>query len=963
MPAWRDFGDAVHETAAHWLSPAKRLPRLSLLAPGGEASDVKHRVAHHQFRTLIGHYPSRILLESAGVVLQFIAIWFYFPGWAPILWGVTALSLVLVLAIAVRKFLRSNPPDERLRLWEVRFGYWNWAMGATWGIGFFVAPQDAVVQPYLLLASLLVVTSMVTIHTLYRPAIAWAVLPCALITALQQATFGRALDLAVAALYLLVVGLLLSFARDQNTLMTQVMVGSEDRLALLREVDQQRLAAQQANEVKTRFLAQVSHDLRQPMHSMALLTDALARGTTGQLDVVQQLGASVETMGDLLSGLNQRPGIHQPLPVPTDSGRSQALEGVSPALSISNSPGMATQGAETSQWLSLVRGLRHVVFDLLSPWRPMPGLSLSLNTTPVHRKIANLQFRSYIEAKPEGSTRVVVAIVAAVIAVWLFWPGWRTGAWGACCLLLMTAGWVDKRRYQREKPNDEALRPWEARSGRAAILQGFLFGSVWFIWPDAAKGDGAPTPYIAMGLLLVMVVSMRQKTSYRPALTWFALPCVLLSAFSLVTSGPLYNAIHGLGFLAAVGFMIRWAWVQNTLTTESMQVAQERVQLLAELESQRAAAQHAHEVKVRFLKAVGQDLHAPMQTIAALTPSLRLSATDDADLLGQIRASVQAMDDMLTALLEVSRLDDGTLPLNVESLSLDAMLKRVTLQFSAQALAKGLKLRVLPCGEHARSDAFLLRRIVDNLVGNAIRYTPRGQVIVRCRVRADRLWLQVWDTGVGIARDNRQRIFEEFVQIAGTQPPHDPGLGLGLSIVHRLAQRLNHPLTLRSRPGRGSVFAVGLELDRTAVRHASDAHEEAALLQLLQGRLVLLIDDDATVLKSMQLFLRAYQCEVLVAHSTASALQVVDNCLRTPDLLLSDFQLGETDSGVQAITQVRALIDEPVPALLITANLEPARVKARALGLEVLAKPLQATKLLSALRACERTRAAHEEQC
>ncbi|XVJ68403.1 MAG: response regulator [Rhizobacter sp.] len=830
-------------------------------------------------------------------------------------------------------------------------------MGAAWGGAYFVAQQHAFVQPYLALGSLLVVTSLIHLHTPYRPSIVWAVVPCAVLTALQQATFGRALDVGVAMAYLLAVGLLLRLAWVQNTLMTQVMLASEERLGLLNELEQQRWAAQQANEAKTRFLASVSHDLRQPMHSMALLTDALSRGPTDQLGIVQQLSKSVEGMNDLLHGLSHLPGSNVGQPASPGSVDGNTRPSAVRCMSMQNTLGNPQPTRPTnSPWPRLFKGLRQVVFDLLSPWRNLPTLSMSLNTTPIDRRIAQSQFRAFYETTLEGSTRALLITTSGAIALFLFYPGWLPGIWGACGALLVASAWLDGRRYRREKPADEALRPWEVGQGRRSILQGFLVGSVWLVWPDAAKGDGAPTPYIAMALLLVIVVSLRLKTSYRPALSWFALPCMARTTFSLMTSGPAYHAIHGLAFFAVVVFMIRWGWMQNTLTTQSMQVAEERVQLLTELESQRAAAQHAHEVKSRFLSSVGQDLNAPMQTIAALTRSLRLHTGDETDLLVQIRASVHAMDDMLAALLEVSQLDDGTLPLNVETLALDPLLKRVELQFAAQALSKGLELRVLPCGAQVSSDSFQLRRIVDNLVANAIRYTHNGRVLVRCRVRTNLLWLQVWDSGLGIARHDRQRIFEEFVQIADTQRTSAQGLGLGLSIVRRLAQRLHHPLRLHSRPGRGSLFALGIPLVHPHThRTPSQANHEARLLQLLSGQLVLLIDDDETVLKSMQVFLRAFQCEVLVAHSTASALQVVDGCLRTPDLLISDFQLGDADNGAQAITAVRALIDEDVPALLITANVGPARAAARSLGIDVLAKPLQVQKLVQTLQAGMRT--------
>lgn len=411
----------------------------------------------------------------------------------------------------------------------------------------------------------------------------------------------------------------------------------------------------------------------------------------------------------------------------------------------------------------------------------------------------------------------------------------------------------------------------------------------------------------------------------------------------LLLGGWLYVGII-VFYLLAVGLLILWAHTRNSLVTQRMIASEERLALLQQIESQRAAAQQANEAKTRFLAAVGHDLRQPMHSISLLSGALRGPSEAQTETLGQIGASVQAMDDMLEALLQVSRLDDGALPLQCAPLAVAPLFERLALQFAAPAAAKGLALNVRPGHVRIRSDAYQLQRMLANLVANAIRYTPQGQVTLRCRTRNNLAWLQVWDSGPGIAREDRERIFGEFVQLAPVRPSGTEGLGLGLAIVHKLAQRLHHPVVLRSRPGRGALFAIGVPL-----ASAAKARDEAALARLLGGQLVLLIDDDAVVRNSMALFLGAFDCHVLAADSTASALEAVQGSLRTPDLILSDFWLDEDETGLSAIEQVRSQVGEAVPALLVTAELGEARAAAAPHGIPVLAKPLRAHSLVPAL--------------
>jgi signal transduction histidine kinase/ActR/RegA family two-component response regulator len=589
-------------------------------------------------------------------------------------------------------------------------------------------------------------------------------------------------------------------------------------------------------------------------------------------------------------------------------------------------------------WLRAVSsGLLEALSDLSSPWRRSPVLSLAAAAPDLPRQIACRQFRNLMEGS--GSLEAYLGLALWVIALWVLIPGWPVVVWAALLSVSIAAMIRHWNRFERAMPADDALQPWEVRAGRYAFSQGVLWGLVGFMFPDRLR---ELAPYLAIGEVLVIAGALSTTVSYRPATVWLSVPCGVLTSLSLVIGGGLLNIMIGLGVLTATMAMTRLARAQNELMTRAMVLAEERVALLKELEAQREAAQQASLAKTRFLASVSHDLRQPMHSIALLSAALQRKAASDADAIVQIGTSVQAMDDMLGALLEVSRLDDGHLPLQVAPVALGPLFQRLALQFTAQAQAKGLELQVAATPARVMSDPLQLQRMLANLLSNAIRYTSSGRVLLRCRVRGAEACLQVWDTGVGIAREHRARVFEEFFQVARTPREGAQGLGLGLSIVHRLGHRLGHRLTLRSRPQRGSVFGIVVPLDAGS---AADASAAASLAELLAGQLVLLIDDDATVRKSMQTLLESFGCHVMAAHSTPSALQAVDDSLRTPDLIITDYRLSADDTGLAAIVKVREAVGEVIPAVLITAEIDKPAAAAKSLGVAVLSKPLQVDAL------------------
>lgn len=234
----------------------------------------------------------------------------------------------------------------------------------------------------------------------------------------------------------------------------------------------------------------------------------------------------------------------------------------------------------------------------------------------------------------------------------------------------------------------------------------------------------------------------------------------------------------------------------------------------AELHAAKSAAEQAHRAKSRFLAHASHDLQQPLQAIGMFTGMLERQpqSAKAAALLTDLKAAQRSMRDLLNAILDISKLESGAVTPRLADLPLSPLLDQLEAEFAGLAEDKGLRLRAVPTNAVVRSDPALLERIVRNLIGNAIRYTETGGVLVGCRTRGDRLWIEVYDTGRGIAEPDRRRIFEEFVQLDRPDRDRSEGIGLGLAIVERLARLLEHPVTVRSVEGRGTVFAVGVPL-------------------------------------------------------------------------------------------------------------------------------------------------------
>jgi signal transduction histidine kinase/CheY-like chemotaxis protein len=371
-------------------------------------------------------------------------------------------------------------------------------------------------------------------------------------------------------------------------------------------------------------------------------------------------------------------------------------------------------------------------------------------------------------------------------------------------------------------------------------------------------------------------------------------------------------------------------------------------QRTAELALRRDEAERANAAKTRFLASASHDLRQPMHAIGLLVGVLRERLHDPGlqGLADKTHQAVQSMEGLFGSLLDVSKLDAGAVQPQSRPFALQDLLHRVANAYAPLAEAKSLRLRARPSRLVVHTDPALLERMVGNLVTNAIRYTTQGGVLVACRRRRSGWVLQVIDSGCGIAADHLDLIFEEFVRLDGAHA-RDQGLGLGLAIVRRTAGLLGLAISVRSRPGHGSVFELSLPVVDAVPTPVAGPGLPGELQRQVQGAFVLVVDDDARNLEATAGLFQQWGCLVATAANASAALDELGRHLRPPDVVVTDFRLGAGLHGLDLIRQVRAHAGQWVPALLVTAETQlPQTLDG---DTQLLQKPVGPERLLQAL--------------
>jgi CheY-like chemotaxis protein/two-component sensor histidine kinase len=373
-----------------------------------------------------------------------------------------------------------------------------------------------------------------------------------------------------------------------------------------------------------------------------------------------------------------------------------------------------------------------------------------------------------------------------------------------------------------------------------------------------------------------------------------------------------------------------------------------------ELREKKEEAETATLAKSRFLAAASHDLRQPTHALGMFMARLAQLPHDaeTGHLIAHLDASVQAMQDLLDALLDISRLDAHAVQVQRRPFALAHIFDQLHVGLTSTAVEKNLRLRVRPTGVWLLSDPTLLHRIMLNLVANALRYTRDGGVLVACRVASDgkHARVEVWDSGIGIAPEHHQAIFREFYQVGNSERDRSKGLGLGLNIVERTAHLLGHRLQLRSSPGLGTRFSIEVPLAPPGAAMDMPSPLEARTFDDLANLVVLVIEDDALAREGLVSLLASWGCVVVVAEDLSTALWHLKSGV-VPDVIVSDYRLRDGDNGIDTIRQLRAAAGQPIPACLMSGDTDPNLMQsARDAGLTLLHKPVRPAKLRSLIR-------------
>lgn len=530
--------------------------------------------------------------------------------------------------------------------------------------------------------------------------------------------------------------------------------------------------------------------------------------------------------------------------------------------------------------------------------------------------------------------------------------------WLGLFYIVIFTSYLQRRKLEAQGPMGDHELPGILR-GRVRDI--FLLGTLWGAAPWLLGVHQGVDHLILISVFIMGAISLGSAivSTHRLTIAAFSIPAAVGMISASLWHGGLVGSVLAFCMTLFLAMTLKWTFQQADLLEESLTVRFEKEDLARRLAQQVELVQNANREKSRFLASASHDLRQPLHAISLFTSVLERARLDpeSAQTVMRLSQSVHMLNQSLDTMLDISRLDAGAVQATLQPLRVHDLFLSLNHTFCGSAQEKGLQLRFRAPGEVlVVSDEQLLTRLLGNLIDNAIKYTRTGGVLVAARPRARMgqsgwVCIEIVDTGIGIASEHQQRVFDEFYQLANPQRDRASGLGIGLSIVKRLSSLLEHPMALSSTPRRGTRFRVWVKQANgqpTGLARTVDADVVGPALteKCLPGH-VLVIDDERVSREATALLLTASGCSVYSASDLAQAQHLLQ--CHPIEAVVADFRLPGERNGLDFLLALRSNSPQ-LRTLLVTGETEAQRINAiRTSGVPFLHKPVRAQQLLDAL--------------
>ena len=508
------------------------------------------------------------------------------------------------------------------------------------------------------------------------------------------------------------------------------------------------------------------------------------------------------------------------------------------------------------------------------------------------------------------------------------------------------------RAWLAARPGIGATARWGRYWSYGSAAAGALWGFAAIAMFPSAPAHQALSIVCLFGVVLG---GLNLTAVYKASFYGFVLPALVPLIVRVGLEGGPVHLYTALVMSVVLAFVLAFGHRLNDVLTDALATRHRNADLIDELKERtraaldaRTAAEAANRGKSQLLAAASHDLRQPLHALGLFVAALarRVEDAEAAPLVASVRGALQALEAQFSQLIDLSRLEAGALEPARERVVLKSLFDRLERDFGVEARARGLGLAFVPTRTTVDSDPALVERMLRNLIANALRYTRRGGVVVGARRRGPDIAIEVVDSGVGIAPEHRQRIFEEFYQVQTPGTGSARGMGLGLAIVRRFAALLGHRLELASERGRGSRFRIVLPRapDATGARPKDDRGGHP-----LAGACIAVIDDDPSAVEGMRALFAAQGAQVAGGAHAEAVLAALGEAGRYPDLIVADLRLADDANGLDAIALLRDQFGTTIPALVVSGDLrESSEREVRGAGLALLSKPVVPASLEAA---------------